>query len=714
MDKSLPIFLNTLFVNKKVSEFIELRYQDKDKVNSGFFSNISDIVYIIETKQEYVKQVNIWYSICPRKDKKGTKEFCSYAPALWMDIDNVSDTDFQQILAELFQDGFQPSIIVHSGHGYHLYWVLTDRYEFDTPESISILESVNRGLAKKYGGDNTIDISRVMRLPYTWNNKKEPVQCTIVQITDKKYNISQFMDLKIESTITDKKEQVSQIETVEKINVDTLKIKDWCKHLIKFGWEKDSRYASASEADFGVMVSLLFSRFTDEMIRSIFYNPEYKISKKVLEKGNYANDYFTTTLKRAKEAYEQRRNEYQEKIKSYGNFEEIEKVHHKWFHIEDEDYLKVIHACILSHQFNADPLWLLLVAPPSTTKTSFLLPATHLPDVFAISDITSKTLFSGDKPMPTDKRQPSFMYNLTRYEKDDFTKTHGILIFKDFTTILQLNHDQRSEILQQLREIYDGGYNKSVGKSGSVPIKWEGKVTFLAGCTEFYEEFRQIDQTLGERYLLYKPKIDDKNRVKMALKSTAQIGLRSVMKKELEDAVKNYHLTTKIEKDIDKIHIPDDILLACANMSSLVTKLRSSVKRDYRGEITQVPNPEAPTRLHNQLIVLMKALTIINKQFEVTDEEYRIAQKLAIMTVSNDRYALINCFINESGERVDKTISDLAQETGHPYSTIRRTLENLRLFGALTSTGYDPHSKEPIEFHLSDSYWHSTLEARLR
>jgi len=38
-----------------------------------------------------------------------------------------------------------------------------------------------------------------------------------------------------------------------------------------------------------------------------------------------------------------------------------------------------------------------------------------------------------------------------------------MLLFKDFTTVLEKQKDERREIIAQLREIYDGFYSKKFG-----------------------------------------------------------------------------------------------------------------------------------------------------------------------------------------------------------------------------------------------------------
>jgi hypothetical protein len=69
----------------------------------------------------------------------------------------------------------QPSVCIHSGHGLHLYWYLDD---ICTDQGA--VEGVNKMLSQTFSGDRVHDITRVMRVPWTWNTKGRPVQSRIL------------------------------------------------------------------------------------------------------------------------------------------------------------------------------------------------------------------------------------------------------------------------------------------------------------------------------------------------------------------------------------------------------------------------------------------------------------------------------------------------------------------------------------------------------
>ena len=86
-----------------------------------------------------------------------------------------------------------------------------------------------------------------------------------------------------------------------------------------------------------------------------------------------------------------------------------------------------------------------------------------------LSDLTDKTLASGLTPDKGD--DPSLLSRLL----------NAVMVFKDFTTVLEMRREQRAAVLAQLREIYDGRFDKSWGTGKE--LHWQGRLSVLAGVT---------------------------------------------------------------------------------------------------------------------------------------------------------------------------------------------------------------------------------------
>jgi hypothetical protein len=114
---------------------------------------------------------NCYFGVATRDGEGGKKENIVQNPALWCDVD-FKDTPADRLKETAKNFPFKPTVIIHTGGGYHLYWVLREPVG---PESIDILENVNRRIAVALGGDlNACDASRILRIPGTGSGGCRP------------------------------------------------------------------------------------------------------------------------------------------------------------------------------------------------------------------------------------------------------------------------------------------------------------------------------------------------------------------------------------------------------------------------------------------------------------------------------------------------------------------------------------------------------------
>src|SRR5215471_448662 len=124
----------------------------------------------------------------------------------------------------------------------------------------------------------------------------------------------------------------------------------------------------------------------------------------------------------------------------------------------------------MAHRLPGAPCWLMVIGPPSGSKTELVSLTEYIPGTYALSELTSKTFASGMKVEPGEEN-PSLLSRL----KDE------VLLFKDFTTVLEMHREERQAILAQLREIYDGRFDKPWGTGKE--LHWHGRLGFIAGVT---------------------------------------------------------------------------------------------------------------------------------------------------------------------------------------------------------------------------------------
>ena len=88
------------------------------------------------------------------------KQAVECGPVAWCDLDGTA-------LEPVWPTWLRPALVVSSGRGLHAYWRL------DGEVSAAMIESINRRLAGRFGGDLACtDRGRIMRLPGSFNGKR--------------------------------------------------------------------------------------------------------------------------------------------------------------------------------------------------------------------------------------------------------------------------------------------------------------------------------------------------------------------------------------------------------------------------------------------------------------------------------------------------------------------------------------------------------------
>lgn len=171
-------FLRALF-GSSTEGCIEVRLIEDKKggavVARRWYSTVDEFVADLGSLKQAAAQfiAAVYFGLLRRRDQSsGKAENTLPGAVVWADLDFK---DFAggatEARARLARFGLTPSIVVASGHGLHVYFLLGD------PTSPELLSDLARRLALVIGGDHTHDASRLLRLPGTVNRKQpdEPV-----------------------------------------------------------------------------------------------------------------------------------------------------------------------------------------------------------------------------------------------------------------------------------------------------------------------------------------------------------------------------------------------------------------------------------------------------------------------------------------------------------------------------------------------------------
>ncbi len=175
-------FIKLLFPSLQ-NGFIEIRaiHPKTKEVKSLFYPSFDELMYSQVDIDSLSKEFNVYFGVCQRQSKKGDKKAVKQTQSLWVDLDGK---DFaggkEEVLRRLKSFPISPTIIVDSGNGYHVYWLLKEPFEITCEQDIHKIEAFLKAIAKTLGGDlNSAELARVLRLPGTINHKNPDSLLTV-------------------------------------------------------------------------------------------------------------------------------------------------------------------------------------------------------------------------------------------------------------------------------------------------------------------------------------------------------------------------------------------------------------------------------------------------------------------------------------------------------------------------------------------------------
>jgi hypothetical protein len=328
-----------------------------------------------------------------------------------------------------------------------------------------------------------------------------------------------------------------------------------------------------------------------------------------------------------------------------------------WLYLPDPGIVYAVLGAIAANRLDGDPVWLLAVGPPGMGKTETLQTAAALPDVHPTGVLTEAALLSGT---PRRERAKDAAGGLLRTVGD-----FGIILCKDFGSVLSMQRDSRAQVLAALREIFDGSWTRHVGVEGGRTLQWRGKVGFIGGCTPTIDRHHAVMAAMGERFLLYRlPEVASDEQAARALEHE---GSEAQMRDELSAATAGVFAAESHEPR----PLTADERERLIALVSFVVRARSPVERDgYRREVELVPEPEAPTRLAKVLARMLAGLDSIGVERELA---WRVVVKAGLDCVPKLRLQTV-ALLSTTAEM---TTPKLAAELDYPTSTTKRALEDL-------------------------------------
>lgn len=153
--------IRLLHVSGDISKAMKI-YRPATAIHTGDFD------YLAEMNQEY----HIYFRVNISDKPQSKKPFMTQVVGLWLEIDNNNPETEKR----LEQYPYPPTLLIHSGSGYHAHFLLKEPLIVDNEKTRHEVERTLEGMILDWGADSggdkhTKDITRILRTPFFHNIK---------------------------------------------------------------------------------------------------------------------------------------------------------------------------------------------------------------------------------------------------------------------------------------------------------------------------------------------------------------------------------------------------------------------------------------------------------------------------------------------------------------------------------------------------------------
>lgn len=347
------------------------------------------------------------------------------------------------------------------------------------------------------------------------------------------------------------------------------------------------------------------------------------------------------------------------------SIDETEAVFTRWLGKEyDLGALDVVLATAAVEQLGGDPPWLLVVSGSGNAKTETVVSLAGA-GAHVVSTITSEgALLSAT---PGKERAKDATGGLLRK-----VGPRGLVVIKDFTSILSMNRDMRAAVLAALREVYDGRWDRNVGTDGGRTLTWTGRLVVIGAVTSAYDAAHAVIAAMGDRFCLLR--VDSSTGRRAAgRQALSNVDHEDTMRAELLDIVGGLLGGVEPER---AAALGDEDQETLLDLADLVTLGRTAVERDYKGDVIDAHAPEMPTRFAKMLSQITRGGLALGMT--------RARAITAAVRVAGDSMPPLRLTImGDVAAHPDSRTSDVQRRIQRPRSTVDRELQALHILGLL-------------------------------
>lgn len=349
--------------------------------------------------------------------------------------------------------------------------------------------------------------------------------------------------------------------------------------------------------------------------------------------------------------------------------------------------LFVLAVAVAAVDTRGEPLWGMMVGPPSSGKTENVRMLDNVADD-RTDELSAAGMLSWSKG-----KTPRPVGILTRIP-DPALVTVG-----DFSTVLAgSDRNAKDQLFSALRRVYDGALTRDLGNAGA-PLRWAGRLAILAAVTPAIDAYTAHADALGPRWLyLRMTELDPDRRRKAAARRVTDLAGKRRTAREI-----TARIVAAGRAAVAAVDLTDEALEALADAAVVCCHARGDVPRDGYGrrEILGMATVEEPHRLVAQLQALARAAVAIGAPEHLA---VALARRAALDTVPRARAAALRAL---SGGEV-RSMRGTARAAHMAPTVAMRALEDLRELGLTTCTEDLLASEEHTAAPTTARDWHLT------
>jgi hypothetical protein len=338
---------------------------------------------------------------------------------------------------------------------------------------------------------------------------------------------------------------------------------------------------------------------------------------------------------------------------------EIKDYYKTVFYMEDDFIIDLAIAVTIGIYTSGEPIWLMIVGGSSSGKSEIIQMLGDVNFVYPISNMTENTFLSGMRSV--DGKETSLLKRIGK---------KGVIVMKDYTSILAMRSEKRDIISSQMREIYDGHIVKETG-NGLNP-EWRGKINFIGGVTDSIYSSEGESAGMGRRSIMYC--LPQQNRKNTLLKSVQNTNDADEKRTKIRLMVAEY--IKECRNTMPSILPPINLKLSeeLMELADFSTHARSPTERDYKGLLNLVHEAEMPMRVSQQLHLIAQILNFMYPE-GLSENVKNGITKIAFDNIPKLRKTAL--MILAKHRRV--TSKGMAHETDYPTEVARMWLEDLNV-----------------------------------